>query len=366
MKTISKRIRRIFQHADDTLEAILILNATEPFIDANFFYVTGLEKGLYERCIALIYPDGTGEMLITKLESESAMKSLLKQTIYETNTDFHTELHQMLSAVTHVGIHGSAMSYRDYLMLKEQLPHTNFQDVTDTLNIVRMRKDEEEIRIIQTACNIAVKTMQQIPDFIEKGMSEDDLAAEIDYHLIKHGADASAFDTISSFGDHTALPHYTHGHRTLKEGDFILCDFGARFKRYHSDITRTFVYGDASAKQHRIHDIVREAQKQAIAAIKPGVEASQIHLITQRFIDESEFTGSFIHSTGHSLGLSVHDVGIGLHAQSHMPLESRMILTVEPGIYLPCYGGVRIEDDICITDDGCIELTELSRELIEI
>jgi Xaa-Pro aminopeptidase len=115
-----------------------------------------------------------------------------------------------------------------------------------------------------------------------------------------------------------------------------------------------------------MHAIVLQAQQEAITTIKPGIAASSIHHLTHEIIDNSEFAGCFIHSTGHSLGLNVHDVGIGLHGQTQSALETKMILTVEPGIYLPGYGGVRIEDDICVTDEGCMILTESKRDLIEI
>ena len=246
---ITKRIQSIFQQSDDSLDAILISNAGNPFIDMNFFYVTGLTQGLYERCSAILFPDGSGDLLITALEAENAIKSPLTQIIFETSIDYQDQLNSILSPTSHVGIHNQAMLYHDYLRLKEQFPHKTFVDVSQTLNIIRMRKDKEEIQNIQKACDIAVATMQQIPEIITQGMTEDELAAEITYLLLQNGAETPAFETISSFGEHTALPHYTHGLRKLKNGHFILCDFGARYKRYHSDITRTFVYGSATLKQ---------------------------------------------------------------------------------------------------------------------
>jgi Xaa-Pro dipeptidase len=363
---ISTRIKNIFKQNNGDLDAILISNAGEPYIDINFFYVTGITKGIFERCSVVLFPDGSGELLITALEAENATRSPLPQTLFETSIDYQEKLSNILSTSSHIGINNQALLYSDYLTLKERLPRKTLIDVSNAINIMRMRKENDEIQHIKKACDIAVTTMNQIPDAVSIGMTEDELAAEINYLLLKNGAETSAFEIISSFGEHTAIPHYTHGSRRLKNGDFILCDFGARYKRYNSDITRTFVFGNATLKQKRMHEIVKNAQQKAIESIKPNVIASTVHQITKEVIDASEFAGSFIHSTGHSLGLLVHDVGVGFHSQSQIPLQSQMVLTVEPGIYLSGYGGIRIEDDICVTEDGCRILTDQSSDLTEI
>ena len=152
----------------------------------------------------------------------------------------------------------------------------------------------------------------------------------------------------------------------MNNGDFILCDFGASFRRYNSDITRTFVFGNSDEKQKKMHETVLQAQKIGIEMIKPGIEAHVVHDAVDSFIDISEFKGCFIHSTGHSLGLSVHDGGVGLNAESKVLLEEGMVLTVEPGVYISDFGGIRIEDDVLITRDSVEVLTKSSRDLIEI
>ena len=229
-----------------------------------------------------------------------------------------------------------------------------------------MKKDTAEIQAIKKACDIAVATAKEIPNMITPGMTENELAASINHSLQKQGADAPAFETIASFGSHSAQPHYTHGETRLQHGDFILCDFGARYHHYHSDMTRTFVYGEASEKQKKMYSTVQHAQQKAFSLLKPGIFASEVHQQTKAFIDQTDFSGRFIHSTGHSLGLSVHDGGVGLQESCMIPLEENMVLTVEPGVYLPGYGGVRIEDDIIITNDSYELLTDVNRDLIEI
>jgi Xaa-Pro dipeptidase len=207
--------------------------------------------------------------------------------------------------------------------------------------------------------------MAVIPDMISEGMSEYELAAEINYSLQNLGAEKPAFDTISSFGKNTAEPHYNHGDIKLSEGNFILCDFGACLKKYNSDITRTFLFGRATNQQKEIYDTVLQAQQIAFDAIKPGVIAGDIHHAVSSFIDSTKFKGRFIHSTGHSLGLAVHD-GPGFTPDNTMELQENMILTVEPGIYLPGFGGVRIEDDVLVKKDGIELLTKSPHLFIEI
>ncbi len=362
----TKRNQRVFQSLEEDIDAFIIVNASAPHIDEHFFYVSNLFEGIFEQCAAVIYPDGSGQLLVSTLEAESAKKSSLPITVYQNKEEYNQILTSLLKDAKTIGFNGQGLLYHQYLKLMEVLSNKTFADISTALQTARMRKDEEEQRIMQTACDIAVKTMQSIPDMVHTGMTEDELAAEINYTMQKHGASAPAFDTIASFGAHTAQPHYTHGATPLKKGDFILCDFGARYRHYHSDITRTFVHHHATLKQKRIHDIVFKAQKHAIEHIKPSIIAADIYRYTRDYIDNTEFSGRFIHSTGHSLGLQVHDGGIGFHELANQSLQQDMVLTVEPGIYIPGMGGVRIEDDILITESGCRILTECKRDLLEI
>lgn len=363
---LDSRIKKVFSSIQQDVDAILITNATEPYIDVNFFYVSGLHKGLFEHCSALIHPDGSGQILVSMLEQESAMNSDLRVTVYQNNEEYSSFLADFLSSKETIGLNNQGILHQDYLKLSKQFPQKSFVDISNALIETRIKKDSTEIQSIRKACDIAERTMKKIPDMISNKMTENELAAQINYYMQRYGADAPAFETIASFADHTAQPHYTHGNRSLQKGDFILCDFGARYQHYNSDITRTFVYDTSSTMQKNIHDTVLRAQQKAIEQIKPGMIAAEIHQMTKEYIDKSQFTGRFIHSTGHSLGLNVHDGGIGLQEHAQNQLQRDMVLTVEPGIYVPGLGGVRIEDDLLITENGCLLLTNPPRELIEI
>ena len=362
----SKRIQTLFSYAETPVDTIIIKNGTEPFIDPNFFYTTGITQGLFEGSSLVLYPDGTQHMLVNSLEHDIAASSSAIIHVYRSKREIQTILSDLLKDTSTIGIHYSALLYTDYLWLNSINKGKKLIDVTKSFHQSRMIKDKEEISAIKKACEIADKVAEEIPSYIQKGMTENELAAEIDYHLQRYGAHNPAFETIASFGTHSAIPHHTHDDTPLKKGDFIVCDFGAKYNKYHSDTTRTFVYGTATDKQKDIHETVRKAQHTAFDMIKPGIIANNIHHSVQTFIDSTVYKNRFIHSTGHSLGLSVHDPGIGFNYACTLPLKEHMILTVEPGIYIPGYGGVRIEDDIIITNNGYTSLTTSSRNLCEI
>ncbi len=360
-----QRIKKIFLNCTQKTDCIVLKNAAIPYVDDNFFYVTNLEQGLYEGSLAVMYPDGSLDLLVSELEAESARKSQAHLTTYKTKIEFDTALKQILSSFSTIGINAPGISYLDFIKFTGLLPSARFIDVSDGFSKTRRIKDDQEIQKIKKACTIADETLGTIPDIITEGMTEDELAAEINYSMQSLGAEKPAFDTISSFGKNSAEPHYGHGDVKLENGSFVLCDFGACYKKYNSDITRTFVYGQSSEKHKEMYETVLQAQQIALQMIKPGMKGSDIHQAVQSFIDSTQFKGRFIHSTGHGLGLAVHD-GIGLAPDSTMELEENMVLTVEPGVYLPGFGGVRIEDDVLIKKDRIELLTKSPRDFTEL
>ena len=366
MMNTRERVKNIFRNANVNIDAILIKNGHEQYIDTNFFYVTGLTKGLFEDCCLVLFPDGTIHLLVTALESDIAKQSSASIHIFQSRQEMVTILNEILVHANTIGINESAILHSDYQWISTNFKEKNIENVITSFHKSRRIKEPDELNNIKKACGIADQVMGDISNYVKKNMTENELAAEIDYHLQRYGAQNPAFDTIASFGPNTAMPHYTHDNTKLKEGDFVLCDFGASFDKYNSDMTRTFVYGSASEKQKKIHETVRIAQQKAMMMIKPGIQAKLIHEQAKSYIDSSSFKDCFIHSTGHSLGLSVHDPGVGFYSTCEETLRENMVLTVEPGIYIQGYGGVRIEDDIVITKEGCTSLTKSQRTLQEI
>lgn len=363
---MERRVKNIFKNIEKPPEIILIKNSSEPFIDDNFFYVTRLNNGLFERSAAIIYPDGEIELLVSELEAETARSADVNLNVYKNGDEFNSILQSFVSSFKTVGLNFSGISHGDFCKLKDKFTNTKFVDVSDSFAKARRVKDDLEIKNIKEACRIVDKVLVEIPDILREGMYEYELAAEIDYLMQKNGAEKAAFGTISSFGKNTAEPHYTHSDTKLKSDDFVLCDFGAHFRKYNSDITRTFVFGRANEKQKEMYETVLEAQRIGFEKAKSGVKACEVHDAVNSFIDGTKFKGCFIHTTGHSLGLAVHDPGVGFSPIYDIELKENMVLTVEPGVYILGFGGVRIEDDVLIKKDGVEILTNSSRELLEI
>ncbi len=254
------------------------------------------------------------------------------------------------------------MIYNDLKRLETSLPHLSLVDVGEAVSAARTIKDEREIEAIKEACRIASRVGDQIPDMLYRGIKEFEAAAEIGYRMQKLGASSVSFETIAAFGPSTAEPHYSPGNAPLSPGQAALFDFGCRYGRYCSDMTRTFFFGEASTRQKRMYEVVLEAQRLALNGIHAGVKESDIDAAARGHIDSSEFKGRMIHSLGHGLGLSVHDGG-RMAPGTDLVLQENMVLTVEPGVYVPSEGGVRIEDDVRITKDGYEMLTHASKDL---
>jgi Xaa-Pro dipeptidase len=357
------RVEKLFKGKDD-LDAVVFLNGAEPNLDMGFFYVTGLMEGLFEGGMAIAYPDGSLEVVTSLLEAESAKKGNFDISIFKSKSEKNDLFKEKLPKHKKIGFNSTGLVHKNYLELKNLVPEVEFIDVSENLSSARMIKDEDEIKIMRRACDIVSEVADEIVDFFSEGVKEYEIAAELCYLMQKKGATGPSFDTISSVAHNTAEPHYTSGDVVLKKGDFILLDFGAKFKRYCSDITRTYFLGKASEKQKEMYETVLKAQKVALDMIKPGINGKDIHAAVAEYIESTKFAGLFTHSTGHSIGLSVHD-NSALTKEVDVILEENMIFTVEPGIYLPGYGGVRIEDDVRVTKDGLEILTSAKKDLIE-
>lgn len=356
------RVEHIYQQVGDEVDAIVLMNAVEPNIDLSFFYVAGAESGIFEGCAAILWPDGGLELIVSELEETSARKLDAEVKIFKTKDERSELLKESLAQVKTLGINGSAITYGSLKALRKAVPDFTEVDLSKNVEKARMIKDSIEVDRIREACRIASRVADDIPNFLKEGMREIEAAAEISYRMQRMGASGSSFAIVAGFGENSAEPHYLAGNRALKRGDAALFDFGAIYRKYCSDITRTFFSREVSERQERMYEVVREAGDIALSTIRAGLPAKEADAAAREFIEYTEFKGRFIHSLGHGIGLSVHDSG-GMSPVSEMILEENMILTVEPGIYVPGEGGVRIEDDVRITKDGCEVLTNASKEL---
>jgi Xaa-Pro aminopeptidase len=230
---------------------------------------------------------------------------------------------------------------------------------------LRMYKDASELQIIQEACDLADRTFSYILTKLAPGISEKEIALDMEIYMRKHGATSSSFDTIVASGERSALPHGVASDRILQANEFVKLDFGAYYQGYCSDITRTVILGKPTEKHKQIYDIVLEAQMQTLDKLKPGMTGREADAVARDIIRKAGFGDNFGHGTGHGLGMEIHEAP-RLSLQSDVILEAGMVVTVEPGIYIPGFGGVRIEDDVVLTATGTRILTHSSKDFIVI
>jgi len=222
-------------------------------------------------------------------------------------------------------------------------------------------KTETEIAFIKQAAKIADKSFEEWLPKLQSGMSEFEAARLLDIITLQSGSEKVAFDTIVLFGENCALPHGVPSHeRKLKDGDFILCDFGCTIKGFCSDMTRTVCFGKENDEYRKIYDVVLQAQKAGVENVKAGVKAKEIDDIVRETIKNASFGEYFKHSTGHSIGLRIHEKP-ALNSKSETVLQSGMFITIEPGIYIPDKIGVRIEDTVQVLECGCEKITNTTK-----
>lgn len=356
---MESRVSRLYDEIDDPVDAVVLANAVKPHLDATFFWVTDLvHGGVYERSAAICWPDGGVEVVTTPLEEESARHGDVDRVHVCDGPDEREEvLADRLDGLDRLGINGPEIVHASVGLLRDAAPEAALADVGEAVRDARLVKDEAELGRLQEAADIASEVARALPELLQEGVPEHQVAAEINYRMQRRGATGPSFDPIVAFGPGSAEPHYGTRSRPLEGDEFALCDFGCVVDRYVSDLTRTFAVGEATDERRRIYETVLEAQEAALETIEPGIEGGAVHEAAEDVIEGSEFAGSFPHGTGHSIGLNVHDGG-ALHPRMELTLEEGMVFTVEPGIYIPGEGGVRIEDDVVVTADGCELLTD--------
>ena len=251
-------------------------------------------------------------------------------------------------------------AYKKALPFAEIVSDGELDKAIDRLRAV---KSEEEREKIEKAQRIAEKAFAHILTFIKPGMTEREVSLELDFTMLRSGADALSFETIAVCGKNGSMPHGVPGNTRIQKGDFVTMDFGAVVDGYHSDMTRTVAVGEISDSQKKVYDTVLRAQKAALASVRSGETCRSVDLRARDIIAESGYGEFFGHGTGHGVGIEIHEFPT-VSFRSETILESGNVITVEPGIYLPGNFGVRIEDMVCVTDDGCYNFTKCEKELI--
>jgi len=363
------RVRTILEKVTPKADALLLANSVDPHLDGSFFYTFDVPSGLFEGSVSVGLPDGHLHVLSSPLEEESAVQAAKHDHDVDvhvfTNATRDAVLKKLVPEKGTLALNYRELTHESFLTLAKLFPEANWVDASAAIREARMIKDATEIERLTEAGRIGSAVGREIPSMLKTGITELELAAEIEYRMMKHGASGRSFGTIVGFGPDGAEPHFSPQGRKLESGQSIVCDFGAYYKRYASDITRSFHFGRRDEEMKRVHDTVFAAQEAALAVVRAGAVAKDVHNAAQRVIDASPWKGRMTHGLGHSIGLAVHD-GFGMSPSVDDKLEAGMTITIEPGIYLPGHGGVRIEDDIVVTETGYKFLTTAPREYLEV
>lgn len=360
------KIEDVFNNVD----AIYISNPSwqETITDLNFFYFTRLlDSGLSEG--ASIFLSKDRKVIITgELGEEDARRSGFEVMVTKNKNDRDEILKKLFKDKKKIGISFPTLTLQEFNYLKNKFPILEFIDVGPMINEIRCIKDDFEISLIKEAAKIAGDSVEEVLNYLKEGVTEKEIAAQLSILFIKNGADGNAFIPIVSFGENTAEQHHFPGLRKLKKGDFVLMDFGARYMRYNSDITRTYIFGKGDEKQKSIYTAVKKAQEIGINALKDGITGTDVQTAMRKFIDSTEFKDHCNYGA-RACNLVGHGVGLAVHDHPAIPgvlLKKNMIITVEPGIYLKDFGGVRIEDDVLIKENGYEILSPVDKEYREI
>lgn len=267
--------------------------------------------------------------------------------------------------VADLGIESHTLSVDLHQRLRELLPSTTITGTDRVVERLREVKDDDEIDALTRACDISTRALEQLLDGSLVGRTEREVARDLENRMFALGAEAIAFDTILATGDHTAIPHHHPTDRALVEGDLLKIDFGARVDGYHADCTRTVVLGHADDWQREIYAAVRESQAAGLDLLRDGVDVASSDAAARTSLEASGWLEAFTTGLGHGVGLEIHEDPF--IARSHPgKLHSRTVLTMEPGIYVPGRGGVRIEDTVLVTAGAPEVLTTMTKDLLEI
>ncbi|SFR95416.1 M24 family metallopeptidase [Anaeromicropila populeti] len=287
--------------------------------------------------------------------------------ILEVEGDYESVLNLLIreEGIKTIGFEGNDVHYCDYVKMKEKLVVDKLVSIKDAVTSLRSVKMPWELERLQKAEEIGDLAFQKILPEIKPGVTELELAAKIEYLLKTNGAEGLSFETIVASGVNSAKPHAAPSNKKIEYGDFVLMDFGCIYQGYCSDMTRTVVVGKASQEQKKVYQTVLDAQTAALDFIQAGYEGCEIDQVARKLINDRGYEGCFGHGLGHSVGLFIHE-NPRLSPKERNVIEENTIETVEPGIYIKDFGGVRIEDMVLVTKEGCINFTKSTKQLIEL
>lgn len=357
---MNTRLRKLVKKLKDDTTSMLILSNINRTYFSNFISSAG----------ALLITKNQTYLLVDFRYGESAKKKAFKECKVIVYENFYEELKNILKKhnVKVLKIESKTTTISTYNNLK-----TNLKDMKISINSekeldieiekIRIIKSNNELKNMQMAQQIAEKAYLEILNYIKPEVEEKKLALELEYLMKKNGAEKTAFNLITITGNNTSLPHGVPSNTKIKSGDFVLFDIGAVYNGYHSDMTRTVGVNYLSDNKKNVYNIVLSAQKKALSKIKSNIVASKIDKVARDIIDKAGYGDFFGHSTGHGVGMNIHEAPT-ISSNSNTVLKENMVFTVEPGIYLPNEFGVRIEDMVAVTKESYHNFTNINKELI--
>ena len=347
-----KIFRNKIKKENKEIEGFLVTNLQ------NLNYLTGFDG----EGSALIGVSGKNYLLTDSRYTEQAQK---ESPDYKILTDEPNKKNARVLAIKKIieknkikkiAFESNNLSYANFKKYSDSFNSIEFLATENIIEQIRMIKDKEEIIKMKKAAQITTESLKDVFEIIKPGVRELDIASELAYTMRKKGAQKEAFETIVVSGERSSLPHGKPSEKKIDEGEFITIDMGANYQNYNSDLTRTIIMGKENKKQKEIFSIVLEAQKAALDFLKPGVKCKEVDSVARDIIAKKGYGKFFGHGLGHGVGLDIHELPRVSFSDDTVLLPG-MVVTIEPGIYLPEVGGVRIEDSVLITEAGYEILT---------
>ncbi len=361
-----KRLSRLAQlMRDEALDGLAVIPGP------NLFYLTGQSFHLMERPVVALFPiDAEPVMVLPAFERSKgqAIPYPIRLFTYDESDAsrrpaFEAAIHHASLGKRRLGIEPLRLRFLEFSLLTEASPDTCLVAAGEVLARLRQTKDEAEVQAMRRAVQIAEEALERTLPLIRRGMTERELAAELVVQMLRAGSDTELpFPPIVASGPNSALPHAVPTNRALQAGDFLILDWGATYQGYISDLTRTFFLPPLDAELAAVHQIVLQANQAGRNAVQPGATAGAIDLAARRVIEVAGFGPAFSHRTGHGIGLEAHEPPY-IRQDNSLALDPGMTFTIEPGIYLEDRGGVRIEDDVLVTQEGSASLSDALRDL---
>ena len=366
----NKRGKMDYQQRIKTVQQQLQELGCDAFIvedPINLYYLLGLKissgRLLLLKNQAYLFVDGR----YTEICEKANLVSVIP-TKTEENT-FHNVLQKEAKEVKRLGFSSELLSYKMYLDLSRSIQEMGrtieLVTLDNPIKKIRSIKDQDELKLLKDAAELGSKGYDFLLEHLKEGVTEVELARDLEIFWKQQGSKSLAFEPIIAFGANSSMPHYRSSDIPLKKGDTVLLDIGVNLQGYHSDMTRTVFFQEPLSVMKEIYAIVKQAQEKALEIIKPGIEIVQLDRAARGYIEETGYGPYFSHGLGHGVGLEIHELP-SLRKPFAIPavcLEEGMVITIEPGIYLPNIGGVRIENTVAVTNSGYEDLTKRSTEM---